>query len=115
MAFSSVTGELAFVRSRQLGPAERRVTYVAVLNEPAATSQPSGSLTPTAMDSDLSERAVCSETVNRRMSGDMSGPLSDKPDRTTQNAQVIKTCLPAGEHPNSNPIFLQVLMTPVPS
>jgi hypothetical protein len=36
--------------------------------------------------SDLSEPTVSSKTDNRRMSSDMSGPLSDKPDGTTPNA-----------------------------
>ena len=57
------------------------------------------------MGSDLSEPLDSSETANRRMSGDMSGPLSDKPDCTTQPAQVANTCLPAGELPNKTPIF----------
>jgi len=58
------------------------------------------------MDSDPSESDVSSETVNRRMSSDMSGPLSDKPDGTTPNAQVTNTCLSAGERPNNTPIFI---------
>jgi len=40
------------------------------------------------------------------MSSDMSGPLSDKPDGTTQNAQVANTCLSAGERANKTPIFI---------
>jgi hypothetical protein len=41
------------------------------------------------------------------MSNDMSGPLSDKPDGTTQQrAQVTNTCLPAVERPNKTPIFI---------
>ena len=36
----------------------------------------------------------------------MSGPLSDKPDGTTPNAQVTNTCLSAGERPNKIPIFI---------
>jgi hypothetical protein len=68
--------------------------------------QKSGSLKPTAMDSDLSETAVSSETANRRMYEDMSGPLSDKSDGTTPNAQVTNTCLPAGQRPNKTPTFI---------
>ena len=67
-------------------------TYAAVLTGSVAPLQPSGSLKPTAMDSEQSESAVSSETVNRRMSSDMSGPLSEKPDGTTPNAQVTNTC-----------------------
>ena len=58
------------------------------------------------MDSDPSETVVFSKTVNRRMSSDMSGPLSDMPDGTTINAQVANNCLPAGERPNKTPIFI---------
>ena len=58
------------------------------------------------MDSDPSELAVSSEAVNRRMSGDMSGPLSDMPNGTTTHAQVTSGCLPAGERPNKTPIFI---------
>jgi hypothetical protein len=36
----------------------------------------------------------------------MSGPLSDKPDGATLNAQVDNTCLPEGELPNKTPIFI---------
>jgi hypothetical protein len=79
--------------------------YAAALAGPVVPSQPSGSLKPTAMDSDMTEPAVSSETANRRMSSDMSGPLSDMPDGATLNAQVANTCLPAGERPKK-PIFI---------
>jgi len=58
------------------------------------------------MGSDLSEPVVSSETANRRMSTDMSGPLSDKPDGTIPNAQVTNTCIPTEERPNKTPIFI---------
>jgi len=80
--------------------------YAAVLAGPVTPNQPSGSLKPTAMDSEVSEPAVSSETANRRMSSDMSGPLNDMPDGTTLNAQVANTCLPAGQRPNKTPIFI---------
>ena len=67
------------------------------------------------MDSDPSEFDVSSETVNRRMSSDMSGSLSGKPDGTTTNAQVANTCLSAGERPSKTPFLFQVYVTPVPS
>ena len=54
----------------------------------------------------MSEPAVSSETANRRMSSDMSGALSDKPDGATLNAQVANTCLPARQRPNKTPIFI---------
>jgi len=82
------------------------VTYAAVLAGSVAPLQPSGPIKPTAMDSNPSESAVSFETVNRRMSSDMSGPLSDKPDGTTTSAQVTNTCLPAGERPNKTAIFI---------
>jgi len=71
-----------------------------------APVQSSGSLKSTAMDSDVSEPAASFETANRCMSNYMFGPLSDKPDGTTLNAQVANTCLPAGERPNKTPIFI---------
>jgi hypothetical protein len=60
---------------------------------------------PTAIDSDMSKSAVSSETANKRMSTDMSGPLSDIPNGATLNAQVA-ICLPARERPNMTPIFI---------
>jgi len=66
------------------------VTYVVALAGPVAPSQPSGSLKPTAMDSDMSEPTVSSDTANRRMSSDMSGPLNGMPDGATQR--------PRGQH-----------------
>ena len=104
--FTSLTGEQAALGSRQLGPPEGGVTYTAALAGPVAPSQTSGSLKPTVMDSDMSKPAVSSETANRRMSCDMSWPLSDMPDGATLNAQVANTCLPAGERPNKTPIFI---------
>jgi hypothetical protein len=40
------------------------------------------------------------------MSADMSGPLGDMPNGTTNRAQVTNTCLPAGERPNKTTIFI---------
>ena len=105
-ATSAVTGEQAVTCSRQLGPPEGGVMYAAASAGPVAPFQPSGSLKPTAKGSDLSEAAVSSETVNRRMSSDMSRPLCDKPDGTATYAQVTDACLPAGECPNKTLIFI---------
>jgi hypothetical protein len=105
-ATSTVTGEQAAVGSRQLVTPEGGATYAAALAGTVAPFQPSGSLKPTAMGSDLSEPAVSSETANRRMSSEMSRPLSDKPDGTTPNAQVNNTCLPAEARPNKTSIFI---------
>jgi len=105
-AFTSFTGEQAASRSRQLGPPEGGVTNAAVLAGPVDPSQPSGSLKPIAMDSDISETAVSSETANRRMCINMSVSLSDMPDGTTLNAQVASNCLPTGQRPNKTPIFI---------
>ena len=85
---------------------EGGVKYAAALAGLVATFQLSGSLKPTAMDSDPSESAVSSVTVNRRMSSDISGPLSDTPVGTTTHAQVNNACLTAGERPNKTPIFI---------
>ena len=111
----AVTGEhAASCRRHLVHPEERGETYAAVSVGSVAPLQPSGSLKPTAMDSDPSESTVSSETVNRRMSSEMSGPLSDKPDGTTQNAQVT-TCLSAGERPNKTPIFISGARDPLPA
>ena len=73
----AVTGEHAAFCSRHLVPPEQGgETYAALLSGSVAPLQPSGSLKPIAMDSDPSESAVSNETVNRRMSSDMSGHLS---------------------------------------
>jgi hypothetical protein len=80
--------------------------YTAVLDWLVTKIQPSGSLKPTAMDSDMSEPAVSRKTANRSMSSDMSGPLSDKTDGTTLNAQVANTGLLAGQRPNKTSIFI---------
>jgi len=58
------------------------------------------------MDSDPSECTVSSKAVNRRMSSNMSGPLNDMPDGTTNRAQVANTCFPAGERSNKTPTFI---------
>ena len=70
---SAVTGEHAASCSRHLVSPEGGETYATVLAGSAAPHQPSGPLKPTAMNSDPSESAVSTETVNRRMSSDMSG------------------------------------------
>ena len=105
-ANSTVTGEQSAAGSRQTGPSGGRATYAAVLAGPVVPSQQSGSLKPTATDSDPSEPCVSMETTNRRMSSDMSGPLSGMPDGKTSNAQVANACLPAGERPKKMPIFI---------
>ena len=111
----AVTGEQAASCSRQLGPPEGGSTYAAVLAGSVVPFQPSGSLKPTAMDSDPSEPAVFSEAVNMRMSSDMYGPLSDMPVFTKTQAQVTNACLPAGQRPNKPPLLFQGFVTPVPS
>jgi hypothetical protein len=105
-SISAVTGEKAALCSRQLGPSEGEATYAAVLGGHVAPFQASGSSKPTAMDSEVFESAVSLETVNRRMSSDMSGPLSYKPDGTTIRSQLASTMLPAAERPNKTPIFI---------
>ena len=114
-ATSAVTGEQAAKCSRQLRPPEGGVTYAAALAGPVAPFQQSGSLKSTAMDSDPSEPAVSYQTVNRRMSSDMSGPLSDMPDGTTTHALVTNACLLAGQLPNKPQFLFHVSVTPVPS
>lgn len=104
---SAGTGELAAIGSRQLRLPEGGVVYSAVLARSVLPFQPSGFLIPTAMGSDPSVHVVLSESDNRRISSNMFGPLSDKPDGTTTNSQANSTCLPAGELPNKTPIFIK--------
>ena len=99
----AITEEHAASCSRHLVSPEGGETYAAVLVGTVAPLQSSGPLKPRAMDSDSFQSAVSTKTVNRRMSSDMSRPLSDKPDGTTPNAHVTNICLAAGERPNKTP------------
>ena len=108
-ATSAVTGELAAPGSRKPGPSGVGATYATVLSGSVAPSQPSGTLKPTAKDSDSSESGVSMETSERRMSQGMSGSLSGTPDGTTTHAHVSTACLPAGQRPNKTPIFISVV------
>ena len=85
---------------------EGGATYAAVVAATAATQQPSGLLKPTAKGPEPSEHAISHEMVHRRMSPDMSGPMSGMPNSTTPNAQVANTKLPEGEGINKTPIFI---------
>jgi hypothetical protein len=101
---SAVTGEEAAACSWQAGPPEGGVTYAAVLARPVAHF--SQLIKPAAMGTYQPETTVSSEIDNMRMYSYMSEPLSDKPDGTTQHAQVANTCLPSGQRPNKKPIFI---------
>jgi hypothetical protein len=81
------------------------VKYATVIAKRFAQFQPSGSLKPTDMGSDQPQPSVLSDTDNRLMSSDMSRPLTDKSDGTTQYVQVAKTCLPSGHRLKKTPIF----------
>ena len=105
-ATPAVTGEQAASGSRQPGPSGVGATYAAILSGSVAPLQPSGTLKPIAMGSDSSEPGVSIETSERRMSQDMSGPLSGTPDGTTDSAHVANACIPAGQRPNKTPIFI---------
>jgi hypothetical protein len=111
----AVTGEQAASCSRQLGPPEGGVTYAAVLAGTVAPFQTSGLLKPTAMDSEPSESAVSPETVKRRMSNDMSGPLSDMPNGSTNRAQVPTSAYQQESVLIRRPFVFQVSVTPVHS
>ena len=94
-ATPAVTGEQAAPGSRQPGPSRVGATYAAVLSGSVAPSQPSGTVKPIAMGSDSSESGVSLDTSERRMSQDMSGPLSRTPVGTTNHAHVANACIPA--------------------
>jgi len=91
---------------QQPGSPRVGATYAAVLSASVAPSQPSGTLKPTAMGSDSSESGFSMETSERRLSEDISGPLSGTPDGTTNNIHVANTCILAGQRPNKKPIFI---------
>jgi hypothetical protein len=80
--------------SQQSGSSGVRATYAAVLS-PSDAEQRISTLKPTAMGSDLSESGLSMETSERRMSQDMSGPLSSTPVATTDQANVANTCAAA--------------------
>jgi hypothetical protein len=103
---SLVTVKQAAVSNKQLGPPEFVFTYAGVLAGSEAPLQQSESFKATASCSELHVPAVSTETADTRMSTNMSGPLSDKPDGNTPIAIVANTCLQAGQRPNKTPIFL---------
>ena len=74
--------------------------YAAVAAARTIPQQPSGQPKPIATGSDSSELAA-SEAANRRMSVDMSGPLSIITAGTTEAGAV-----PTGERPNKTPVFV---------
>src|SRR5215510_15930126 len=103
---SAVTGEQAATGGRQLGSPEAGMTYAAVVAASVAPQPPSGPLKLAANGSDPSEPAVSTESAPRRMSSDMSGPLSGMPVGATTNTHLASTCVPAGQRPNKTPIFI---------
>ena len=111
----SPTSEQAVNSSRQLGPPEGGSTYAAVLAGSAAPIHPSGTLKPTAMDSDPSESAVSTETATRRMSYDMSGPLSGTPAGTTSTPRWPPSVPQQESVPIRRPFLFQASATPEPS
>ena len=88
VCFQQTTGEQAVTGGRHLVSPKDAVTYAAVTATAVATAiatpqPPSGPLKPTAKSSDPSELAISQEMAQRRMSPDMSGPLSGMPDANT--------------------------------
>jgi len=84
-------------------------TYAAAFFGSFAPSQPSGTLKPTATNSDSLESGVSLETSERLMFHDMFGPLSGTPDGTINHAHVANVYLPAGQRPNNTPIFISMV------
>jgi hypothetical protein len=98
--------EQAASSGRQLGPPEGAATNAAVAAGPVAPQQPGGQLKPPAKGLDSFKPADSSESALGRTSNDVSGPLCSMPVVTTDPAQSVNTCLPAGERPNKKPIFI---------
>jgi hypothetical protein len=97
----NAAGEQASSGGRQIVSHKGGKTYAAVAAAPIAPQLPSGPLMSLAKCSDPSELAVSSESAPRRMSDDMSGPLSGMPvGATTTNS------MPAGQRTNKTPIFI---------
>jgi hypothetical protein len=103
---SLVTIQQSAVSNQQLGLPEDVASYAGVLAGSDAPLQHSGSFKSTASCSDMHVPAVSTETSDTRMSNNMFGPLSDKPDDNTPIAIVANTCLQAGQSTNKAPIFL---------
>ena len=100
--------------SRQHADMARKPAYAAVAAARTIPQQPSGQPKPIANGSDSSELAA-SEAANRRMSVDMSGPLSIILAGTTEAGAI-----PTGERPNKTGVtdtrgFLAWLKTLCPS
>jgi hypothetical protein len=87
--------------SRQQEDTSGKPAYVAVVAGSTNPHQPSGQPKPITNVSVSSESATSSEAANRRMSVDMSGPLSSTPAGTTEAGAV-----PAWERPNKTPVFV---------
>jgi hypothetical protein len=81
---------------------KQRPVYAAVTAGRAALPQ-SGKLKPIAMESDSTDSAASLETANRRMSQDMSGPLSGTPVGTTSAPAAP---IPPGQRRNRTPVFI---------
>jgi hypothetical protein len=103
---SDATGEQVASGDRHLKSPEGGMTCAAVVAAPVAPQKQSGPLKLIANGLDSSEPVVSSETATRRMSSDMSGPLSGTPIGTTENTHLTNTSLPVGQPPNKTPIFI---------
>jgi hypothetical protein len=100
-----VTGEQASSGGRHLvSPEGRAIAATSVTFATAAPQKLNGPLMPTNKVSDPSELAVSHGTATRRMSSDMSRPMSGFVVCTTNNAQMVNASLPAGERINMTPI-----------
>jgi hypothetical protein len=87
--------------SRQQGDTAGKPAYAALVAGSANPHQPSGQPKPIATGSDSSKPAASFYAAQRRMSVDMSGPLSSMPAGTTEAGAVL-----AGERPNKTPVFV---------
>jgi hypothetical protein len=87
--------------SRQQAAIDGKPAYAAVVAGRTNPQQPNGQLYPIATGLESSEQSASPEAANRRMSVDMSGPLSSVPAGATQAEAVT-----AGEQPNKTPIFV---------
>jgi hypothetical protein len=110
---SRATGEQAAISGRQLVSPRGRGDIRGRSGRNCLPQQPSGPLKPIAKATDPSEPAVSHETAVRRMSLDMSVPMSGMPVGTTTHAQVAKgSAPPQGNAPTRPPFLFQGSTTP---
>jgi hypothetical protein len=100
------TGEQAAPGGRQLRLPDGGMTCAAVTAAHIVPYLPSGPFKATATGSDPSDPAVISNAAPKRMSSDISVPLSGTPQCTTPPTHVATSCVPAAQRCNKTTILI---------